>query len=101
MHPPPLPPCGDDARPAEICQVTRDLGLANSQDLHEIANADFLVSDEIEEAQPGGICEGAKEKIEGERLFFPGHAPHYIWLDRYEQCGVLSIHTHKRMYRSP
>ena len=88
MHPPPLAPCGNDARPAEIGQVTRDLGLAGAEYLHKIANANFLVGDEVEKAKPRTICQGAEEQIERERFFLPGHAVYYIWLDRYEQCGV-------------
>jgi hypothetical protein len=28
----------------------------------------------------------------------PGHARHYIWLDRYEQAGLCYIHTRTRIY---
>ena len=88
MHPPPLAPRGDDARAAEIRQVTRDFWLADPEDLDKIANANFLVGDEIEQTKPRAIGQGAKEKIEREWFFLPGHAKHYIWLDRYEQDGI-------------
>lgn len=88
VHPPPLAPRGDDARTAEIRQVTGDLWLADPEDLHKIANANFLVGDEVEETKPRAIGQDAKEKIDRERFFLPGHATHYIWLDRYEQWGV-------------
>ena len=85
MHPSPLAPRGDDPRAAQIRQVPRDFGLADLEDLHKIADANFLVGDEIQETKPRAVGQGAKEKIERERFFLPGHARHYIWLDRYEQ----------------
>ena len=98
MHPPPLAPRGDDARPAEIRQVTRDFWLADSEDLHKVADANFLVGDEVEKTKPGAIGQDAKEKIERERFFLPAHASYYIWLYRYDQRGLLLTHTHKRIY---
>ena len=98
MHPSPLAPGGDDARAAEIRQVTRDLWLADPEDLHKIANANFLVGDQVEETKTRAIGQGAKEEIERERFFLSGHAKDYIWLDRYEQGGVSCKHTHKRIY---
>ncbi len=74
VHPPPLAPRGDDARAAEIRQMARDFWLADPQDLHKIADANFLVGDEVEEAKARGIGQSAKEKIERERFFLPGHA---------------------------
>ena len=88
MHPSPLAPSGDDPRAAEIRQMTRDFWLADPEDLHKIANANFLVGDKIEQTKPRAIGQGAKEKIDRERFLLPGHSRHYIWLDRYEQGGV-------------
>ncbi len=78
MHPPPLSPRGDDAGAPQIRQMTRDFWLADLEDLHEIADANFLVRDEIEETKARAIGQGAKEKIERERFFLPGHA-HIIY----------------------
>lgn len=85
MHPPSLAAGGDDSRAAEVGQVTRDFRLADSQDLHKVADANFLVGDQIEQAKARAIGEGAKEKIDGERLFLPRHGQYYIWIDRYGQ----------------
>ena len=101
MHPTSLAPRGDDPRAAEIRQMPRDFRLANLEDFHEIAYANFLVGNEIEEAKPRAIGQDAKEKIDRERFFFRGHSAYYIWLDRYEQWSVWFIHTHKRIYLSP
>ena len=78
-------------------QVTRDFRLADFEDLHKIADANFLVGDQVEKTKPRAIGQCAKEKIKRERFFLPGHARNYIWLDRYEQGGVSSTHTHKRI----
>ena len=78
--------------------MTRDFWLADIEDLHKIADANFLVGNQVEKTKPRAVGQGAKEKIERELFFLPGHATHYIWLDRYEQAGVSSTHTHKRIY---
>lgn len=78
--------------------MPRDFWLADFEDLHKIADANFLVGDEVEQTKPRAIGQGAKEQIEGERFFSPGHVSNYIWLDRYEQWGVSCIHTRKHIY---
>ena len=69
VHPPSLSPRGDDARPAKVGQVARDFRLAGPQDLHEIADANFLVGDEVEQAKPRAIGQRAKERVEREEVF--------------------------------
>ena len=61
MHPPPLAAHGDDPRAAEIRQMARDFWLADPEDLDKIADANFLVGDEIEETEARAIGQGAKE----------------------------------------
>jgi len=55
--------------------MPRDFRLTDLEDVHKIADTDFPVGDEIKQAKPGAIGQDTKEKIEGERFFFPGHAP--------------------------
>lgn len=55
VHPPPLASRGDDARAAQVRQVTRDLRLADLEDLHEIADANLLVGNQVEETKPRAI----------------------------------------------
>lgn len=74
VHPPPLTPSGDDARVTKIRQMARDFWLAHPKDLHEVADANFLVGNQVEEAQPGRVGQGAKEQIEGERLLLSRHS---------------------------
>jgi len=73
VHPPPLTPGGDNARVPKIRQMARDFWLAHPQDLHKVADADFLIGDQVEEAQPRGVGQSAKEQIERERLLLPRH----------------------------
>src|SRR5579863_113689 len=78
--------------------MTRDFWLAHPQDLHKIADANFLVGDEVEEAKPGAIAENAKEKVDREWFFLSGHAPIIYGLTDMNKEAYLTIHTHKRMY---
>jgi len=78
VHPPPLAPCRDDARAAKIRQVAGDFWLADPEDLHEIANANFLIRNQVEKTKPRAIGQGAKEKIERKRFCLPEHAPLYM-----------------------
>ncbi len=50
-HPLAFAPGRDDARVAQVGEVTRDLGLGTSQDLYEVADTDFLLSHEVEETR--------------------------------------------------
>ncbi len=73
MHPPSLAPGGHDSRASKICQVARDFWLAHAKDSHEIADADFFVSDQVEQAQAGAVGQSAKEEVERHRLFRVWH----------------------------
>jgi hypothetical protein len=97
VHPPPLTPSGYDARAAEIRQMARDFWLAHPEDLHEVADANFLVGNQVEEAQPRAIGQGAKEKIERERFFNPWHASIIYGLtdicnEAYDKCIRTSVY---------
>jgi len=75
MHPTALPSRGHNSNTAKICQVPRYLGLTGPQDLDEIANTNFLVGDQVKQAEAGTISQGPKKHIDGERFFLFGHAP--------------------------
>jgi hypothetical protein len=98
VHPSSLAPSGDETRAPKISQMPRYLRLAHPQDIHKIANANFIVGDQIEKTKARAIRHGSKEKVDGERFILAGHDNYYIWLDRYEQGGLRSSHTHKRIY---
>ena len=64
VHPAPLPPRGDKAGAAEVGQVARNFRLADSEGLDEIADAYLLVGEEVEQAQPSLVGQGAEEDDE-------------------------------------
>ena len=61
----------DEAGGAEVGEVAGDLGLGLAEDLDEVADAELLVAQEIEEAEACGVTEGLEETFEAEGL--PGH----------------------------
>jgi hypothetical protein len=61
VHPSPLSPRCDDPCSAEIRQMTRNLWLAGPEDLHKVANTNFLVGDEVKKTKPRAIGQGAKK----------------------------------------
>ena len=88
VHPASLAPRRYDFGPAQISQVARNFRLADAEDFHEIADADFPVRGQIEQAEARGIGQGAEEQVESARFFCSGHdGENYICLDRYNQAG--------------
>ena len=65
MHPSPLAPRRHEARPAKIGQMARDLWLARAEDIHEITDADFLVGDQVEQAESRAVGQSAEEEVGG------------------------------------
>jgi len=61
VHPLSLPPHRDDTGAAQVSQVTRDLRLRAAQDFNKIANTNLLVSNEVQDPEPGVIPESLKE----------------------------------------
>jgi hypothetical protein len=61
MNPLSIASRGDQAGAAKICEVTRDLRLVRLQDLDTRANAEFIVSEKLDQTQAGRIGEGLKE----------------------------------------
>ena len=49
VHPAALSARCHDAGPAKISQMTRNLGLADSQNIDKVADADFLIGDEVQQ----------------------------------------------------
>jgi hypothetical protein len=62
MHPLPFAPRGHNTSLSEIRKMPRNLWLAQSQDFDQIADADFTASNEVEQAQPGGIGKSSKQR---------------------------------------
>jgi len=68
VHPLTLAPGRDDAGVPQIRKMAGNLWLRCAQNFNEIADADFLLSHEVEEAQAGGITESLKEAGKVEQL---------------------------------
>lgn len=81
VHPLALAAGGDDACTAQVGEVAGDLWLRGGEDLDEVADADFLLAHQVEQAETCGIAEGLKESWQIEL----GATRHmcYIRLDVY------------------
>ena len=64
MHPSALASRGNDAGTTKVSQMPGDFRLAHAEYAHKVADADFLVGDEVQQTKPRGIGESAKEKVE-------------------------------------
>ena len=62
VHPFALAAGADDARPAEIGKMARNLGLALREDLDEIADAKLPAGDQVEKPKAGAVGKGGKER---------------------------------------
>jgi len=72
VHPLSLAPRGNHTGAPQICQVTRNLGLALPENLDEVANAHFPAIHQVQQPEPGAIGERGKQErqIEGLRGAF-------------------------------
>ncbi len=61
------------------------LGLRLIQNLNEIADADLLISHEIQEPQPRIVAESLKEALHVETLVLDLHENNYICIDECVQ----------------
>jgi hypothetical protein len=100
MHPLAFAPCRYDASVPQIREVPGNLRLRASQNLYEVADADFLLSHHVEQPEAGRVSESLKElwQIEG---CVASHAYRirvdeyvcntYICLDKYVGGGAWQI----------
>jgi len=77
VHPAAVAPRRDDARPTQVCEMTRDFRLADPEDADEVADADLAIRDEIQEAEARGIRQRAKELVERIVPRLGGHGGEY------------------------
>jgi len=87
VHPPSLAPRRDDASAPQIREVARNLRLTDPEHAYEVADANFAVGDQIQQAETRGIGEGAKQMIERSGVPVSGHGEiiQHIRLDIYER----------------
>ena len=69
--------------------MARNLRLADSENFHEITDADLLVGDEVEQAKASGIGQGTKQEIEGERFIPLRHLRNII----YALTDMIKAHS--------
>jgi protein-tyrosine-phosphatase len=90
VHPLTFSPHRDDASLPQIRQMPRDFWLRATQDFDEVADANLLVSDEIEEPEAGIVSQRLKELLHVEVLRSRCHRE-CIRLDEYESKRYIHI----------
>ena len=70
VHPFPVSLRIHQAGSPQLGEMARDLRLIESQGAMEIADADLVLSQKVQEAQPGGIRQCLKEQLGLNRLWF-------------------------------
>ena len=73
VHPLPFATRRDDTGTAQVGQVARDLRLALTQNLDEIADAHFPAVHKVEQAQSGAVCQCGEERGKVEIGRVPRH----------------------------
>lgn len=66
VHPAAFPPHGDESGAAEVGEVAGDFRLWLAEDFSEVADANLLVTDDVEEAKAGHVSQGLEESLEVE-----------------------------------
>lgn len=78
VHPDSLPARLDYAGSPQVGEMPADLRLIRLEYLDEKTDANFLIANEVDNAQPGGICQCAKEQFPIESVRFTGHSEHIL-----------------------
>jgi len=68
----------DEPGTPKVGQMPRDLGLRHLQGGAQVADADFSLQQQAEQAQAGRIREGAKEQVGGGKAFRHIHISEYV-----------------------
>lgn len=69
MHPLAVPASGDDAGAPQIGEMAGDLRLRTTQDFDEVADADLLISHEVQDPETGLVPQGLEEAFQIELTF--------------------------------
>lgn len=69
VHPLPLSPRFYDSRTSEIGKMPGNLWLWSAEDLHEVADANFLVSNKVQEPQTSVVTQCLEEAFKVVGLF--------------------------------
>ena len=79
VHPLPFPASSDNSGTTQVGQMPGYLGLRLTKNLDKIADADFLISHEIQEPQPCIVAESLKEALQAEIRALDLHAKILIY----------------------
>jgi len=79
VHPASLAPRRYNPGAPQIGQVARNFRLADAENFHEIADANFPVRSQVEQAQARGIGQSAEEQVEGEWFLLSRHGGGIIY----------------------
>ncbi len=98
VHPLSLAPRRDNARAAKVRKVSGHLRLGSAENLDKIADADLLISHQVQEAEPRVVAESLEEPLNIECLFRHGlcirldecDGKTYIHLSRCEEAVCQS-----------
>jgi hypothetical protein len=67
MHPFAFSSRVDNSRPSEICEMSGNFWLRRLQDFHEIADAYFVVPEQVQQPQSRSIRKGTEQQFHIER----------------------------------
>lgn len=74
MHPLALAPRGDNPGLPQVSQMAGDFGLAHRQGLDQIADANFVVAQQVKEPEPRTVGKNPEKQLHPEaRSFFGPH----------------------------
>src|SRR6185295_2482140 len=62
-----LPPGDHESGFPQIREMTRGLGLRHSQDVHDVANAQFPAAEHVQDPQPGPVRERSEHQVDAIR----------------------------------
>lgn len=69
MHPLSIPASGDDTGAPQISKMPGDLGLRPAEDLDEVADADLLISHQVQDSEPGRVTQSPEEALQVKLTF--------------------------------
>jgi len=73
MHPLSFAPRGHQTGASQVGQMAADLRLIGLKDFHKEADANFVLADEVQQAQPRAIGQRQKEPLHIKCLFHDCH----------------------------
>lgn len=85
MHPLAVPPGRYYAGVSQVRQVPGNLWLRLTQNLHKIADTEFLVSHKVQQSQSCVVSEGLEKPLKIEALYPRSHERDYIRIDECVQ----------------